>query len=47
MAVDSSGNAYVTGWTESPDFPTVRAYNSTYGGVHMSLDGLSHPISPP
>ena len=32
IAVDSSGNAFVTGRTYSPDFPTVNAYNSTYGG---------------
>ncbi len=24
--------AYVTGWTQSSDFPTANAYNSTYGG---------------
>ncbi|MFW9888582.1 MAG: SBBP repeat-containing protein [Candidatus Thorarchaeota archaeon] len=32
IGVDSSGNAYVTGYTSSPDFPIVNAYNSTYAG---------------
>lgn len=31
IAVDSSGEAYVTGFTSSGNFPTVNAYNSTYG----------------
>ncbi|TFH64834.1 MAG: T9SS type A sorting domain-containing protein [Candidatus Zixiibacteriota bacterium] len=34
IAVDGSGNAYLTGWTSSTDFPTVNPYQSTYhGGV--------------
>ena len=31
MAVDSSGNAYVTGYT-GPNFPTVNAIQSSFGG---------------
>ncbi len=32
IAVDAAGNAYVTGKTQSPDFPTVNALQGTYGG---------------
>ena len=32
IAADSSGSAYVTGYTNSTDFPTVNAYQGTYGG---------------
>lgn len=34
IAVASDGSCYVTGWTRSNNFPTLNAYNSTYG-----LDG--------
>jgi hypothetical protein len=32
LGVDSAGNAYLTGRTRSLDFPTVNAFQPTYGG---------------
>ena len=32
IAVDSAGNAYVTGGTSSKDFPVINPLQSTYGG---------------
>ena len=32
IAVDTAGGAYVTGWTNSPDFPTVNAFQSVLKG---------------
>ncbi len=33
LAVDSAGNAYVTGWTHAIDFPTANAFQPTDGGT--------------
>jgi hypothetical protein len=35
IAVDSSGNAYVVGWTLSPDFPTMNPLQATNFGYHV------------
>jgi len=32
IAVDGSGSAYVTGWTNSSGFPTVNPYDAIYNG---------------
>jgi hypothetical protein len=45
LAIDSMGNAYIAGRTESPDFPaTGSAVEPTYGGG--SLDGFAAKFSP-
>jgi hypothetical protein len=33
VAVDSAGNAYLAGYTTSPDFPTVGAIQSSLNGI--------------
>jgi hypothetical protein len=37
LAVDINGNAYVTGGTNSTDFPLVNALQSSFGGVNDSF----------
>jgi hypothetical protein len=44
MKVDGSGNAYVSGSTASPDFPTLNAVQPKYGGG--GFDAYAAKISP-
>jgi hypothetical protein len=52
IAVGGSGNAYVTGTTDSPDFPTMSAFQPVFGGaadafVAKILDQEPAPPAPP
>jgi S-layer homology domain/Domain of unknown function DUF11/Beta-propeller repeat len=44
IAVDSAGNAYVAGQTDSTDFPIVNALQRTYGGG--ATDGFVAKLNP-
>ena len=44
IAVDSSGNAYVTGFTNSTDFPTVNAIQPTFAGGFTCPDTCGDPF---
>jgi Leucine-rich repeat (LRR) protein len=44
IAIDGSGAAYITGCTNSSDFPTMNPYQSAYGGGN--LDAFIAKISP-
>jgi hypothetical protein len=43
LAIDTGGAVYATGRTQSPDFPTRNAYQSTYG---RSTDSFASKLSP-
>jgi hypothetical protein len=40
VAIDSLGKAYITGWTDSPDFPTTAGAFQTKCGTDGSCNGL-------
>jgi Beta-propeller repeat/FG-GAP-like repeat len=49
IAVDAEGNAYVTGYTYSTNFPTVNAYQASLGGGDYDafvtkFDGLGNAV---
>jgi hypothetical protein len=43
IAADAAGNAYVTGYTNSADFPTAGAFQSTYAGGVCGVDPSTFP----
>jgi photosystem II stability/assembly factor-like uncharacterized protein len=45
IAVDASGNAYVTGYTSSTDFPTVNAFQPTKGGTSQNPNAFVTKVS--
>jgi hypothetical protein len=44
IAVDAAGNAYVSGWTQSADFPTVNPAQPAFGGG--SVDAIVFKLNP-
>lgn len=46
IAVDSAGDAFVTGWTQSKDFPVVNAYQSQYASKILSYNAFVTKLNP-
>ncbi len=46
IAVDAAGNAYVTGVTQSTDFPTVNAFQSQPQATGSGWDGFAAKLNP-
>jgi hypothetical protein len=47
IAVDAAGAAYVTGGTDSPNFPTLNAYQTDQGGYDVFITKLNSSGSSP
>jgi len=47
VAVDSAGNAYLTGWTDSSDFPTVNALQASFNGSRNAFVAKLPPSGNP
>jgi thermitase len=45
VCVDKAGNAYIAGHTSSTNFPTVNAFDSSFGGGQLAWDGFVTKIS--
>jgi len=43
VAIDAAGNAYVAGWTQSSDFPTVNAIQPAFHGGNCGPAGATVP----
>ena len=46
IAVDAAGNAYVTGFTQSPDFPTTAGAFDRTGAAGNNLDAFVTKLNP-
>jgi uncharacterized repeat protein (TIGR01451 family) len=46
IAVDSSGSAYITGYTSSPNFPTVAPLQSAKAGETSTIDAFVAKLNP-
>jgi len=46
IAIDASGNAYLTGWTASYDFPVAVGPDSTFNGPALGTDAFIAKINP-
>ena len=51
IALDPAGNAFITGFTQSPNFPTTNAFQAIYGGgspdAFVAKIGADPDLAPP